>query len=159
MQGANFNGFGTDENPARLYFKYKEKTKVEIIADFITMTDASLGATNAKIVVYLAADSIIHPGINVKFVKSTRLLTLFKTDKGLERAPFHDSYHNFDLYAESFKWNIDDPIIDIGATFGSTSRQVTIESLSYYSEERYSQIMGLSRVHPLTSVKQVSKKL
>ena len=159
MQGANFNGFGTAENPARLYFKYKEKTKVEIIADFINITEASLGATNAKMIIYLAADSIVHPGLTVKFVKSTRLLTLYKTDKGLERAPFHDSYHNFDLYAESFKWNIDDPIIDIGATFGSTSRQVTIESLSYYSEERYFQIMGLNRVHPLTSVKQLTNRL
>ena len=159
MQGANFNGFGTAENPARLYFKYKDKTKVEIIADFITITDASLGATDAKMIIYLAADSIVHPGLNVKFVKSTRLLTLYKTDKGLERAPFHDSYHNFDLYAESFRWNIDDPIIDIGATFGSTTRQVSIESLGYYSEERYSQIMGLNRVHPLTAVKQVSNKM
>ncbi len=159
IQGANFNGFGTAENPARLYFKYKGKTKVEIVADFIAITEASLGAVNAKMIIYLAADSIVHPGLNVKFIKSTRLLTLFKTDKGLERTPFHDSYHNFDLYAESFKWNIDDPIIDIGAIFGSSSRQVTIESNNYYSEERYSQIMGLNRVHPLTSVKQLSKKL
>ena len=159
MEGANFNGFGTSENPARLYFKYKEKTKVEIVADFISITEASLGATNAKLIIYLAADSIVHPGLNVKFVKSTRLLTLYKTDNGLERAPFHDSYHNFDLYAESFRWNIDDPIIDIGATFGSTTRQVTIESIGYFSEERYSQIMGLNRVHPLTAVKQLTNNL
>ena len=159
MKGANFNGFGTSENPARLYFRYKESIKVEVIADFISINESSLGATDAKVIIYLAADSIVHPGLNAKFVKSTRLLTLFRTEKGLEKAAFHDTYHNFDIYAESFKWNIDDPIIDIGAIFGSTARQATLESVNYFSESRYVQIMGLSRVHPLASVKQLSKKL
>jgi hypothetical protein len=159
MKGANFNGYGTPENPARLYFKYKGSTKVEVIADFITITESTLGATDAKVIIYLAADSIVHPSLNAKFVKSTRLLTLFRTGKGLEKAAFHDTYHNFDIYAESFKWNIDDQIIDIGAIFGSSTLQATLESVDYFSEQRYLQIMGLTGVHPLTSVKQLSKKL
>lgn len=159
MEGANFNGFGTNENPARLYFKYEDRTKVEVISDFINITETTLGATNAKVIIYLAGDSIVHPSLSAKFVKTSRLLTLFKTDKGLEKAPFHDTYHNFDIYVESYKWQIDDPIIDLGPIFGSSARSSTLSSVDYYSKDRYSKLMGLSRTHPLTALKLLSKKL
>ena len=159
MKGGNFNGFGDSENPSHLYFKYKGKTRVEVISDFISMTESSLGSSNAKIIIRLGADTIVHPGLQVKFIKSTRLLTLYRSGKGLEKTPFYDSYHNFNIYTESIKWNIDDPIIDLGAIFGSSSRQTYLESVDFFSKSRFNEIMGQNRVHPLTAVQRLSDKM
>lgn len=159
MKGATFNGFGTADQPAKLFFKYKGKVKVEAHANFFSMNPSTFGAEDARIIIHLASDSIIHPGLNMKFVKSNRLLTLYRNDEGISQTPFRDNYHNFDIFAEGFYWNIDEPIMDFGAIFGSTSRQVYFESQDYFSKKRFTQLMGMDRIHPLTAIDKLTQNL
>ncbi len=159
MKGATINGFGTTDQPAKLFFRYENKVRVEAHANFISMNPNSIGANPAKIIIHLGADTISHPGLSLKYVKATRLLTLYREDKGIAKTPFKDDYHKFDIYAESFYWNIDEPIMDFGALYGSTSREASFESQDYYSKDRFIKLMGLDRIHPLTAIKQLCDKL
>ena len=84
---------------------------------------------------------------------------MYRDEDGISQAPFKDDYHNFDIYSESFYWNIDDPIMDFGAIFGSTSRQVYFESQDYFSEKRFNDLLGMDRIHPLTAIKGLTDQL
>ena len=159
MKGATFNGFGSDDQPAKLFFKYKDKIRVEAHANFFSMNPSTFGADDARIIIHLGSDTISHPGLNLKFVKSNRLLTLYRDQDGISQTPFRDNYHNFDIFSESFYWNIDSPIMDFGAIFGSTSRQVYFESQDYFSKKRFSQLMGMDRMHPLTAIEKLTQNL
>jgi hypothetical protein len=159
MKGATFNGFGTEDQPAKLFFKYKNKVRVEALANYISMSPTAFGSDDAKIIIHIDSDTIYHPGLTLKFVKESRLLTLYRQEEGIAQAPFKDDYHKFDIYSESFYWNIDDPIMDFGAIFGSTSREVYFESQDYFSESRFSGLLGMNRVHPLTAVKGLTDQL
>lgn len=159
MNGATFNGFGTDDQPAKLYFKYKNKVRVEAHASFISMTPNAFGSDNAKIIIHIDSDTISHPGLTLKFVKDSRLLTMYRDDDGISKAPFKDDYHKFDIYSESFYWNIDDPIMDFGAIFGSTNRMVYFESQDYFSEKRFNDLIGMNRMHPLSAISVLTDQL
>ena len=69
MKGATFNGFGTDDQPAKLFFKYKNKVRVEAHANFISMSPSAFGSENAKIIIHIDSDTISHPGLTLKYVK------------------------------------------------------------------------------------------
>jgi hypothetical protein len=159
MSGATFNGFGTDDQPAKLFFKYKNKVRVEAHASFISMTPSAFGSDDAKIIIHIDSDTIYHPGLSLKFVKESRLLTMYRDDDGISKAPFKDDYHKFDIYSESFYWNIDDPIMDFGAIFGSTNRMVYFESQDYFSEKRFNDLIGMNRMHPLSAISGLTNDL
>lgn len=159
MEGASLQGYGTIENPAKLTFKRDNMPQLISYAQFYTITPDRIASQNARVVLILNNDSIVHPSLQLRFINDTRLLSLVRKDEGLSKAPYFDSYHKLDLYFEAFYWNIDDPIIRMGNLMGSSETRAAFESTNYFKSTRYTSLQGIDKVNPLFGIRRYARRV
>lgn len=159
MEGANLQGYGTKSEPAMLTFKRDNAPQVVTYAQFYTIKPDAVSSQNAKVIVFLNTDSIVHPSLQLRFKNETRLLTLIRSNEGLSKSPYFDTYHDLELYFEAFYWNIDDPIIRMGNLFGSTETRAAFISSNYFKKRIYHELTGMDRINPLYAIRQYARKI
>ncbi len=153
IKGSRFIAQGTAENKAKLIFKYRGKPTMELSAERFSITDSTMISADASVVIRLKDDSIYHPTLQFKYVKSVKLITLYRDKKGLSKSPYYDTYHDVDIDVEWLRWKIDTPAIVLSAIIGSSTHEMDLESSSYYDESRFVALQGLSDIHPLYQIK------
>jgi len=132
------------------YPRFSSFTKVMEIS-FLIRQDERVVSDAAAVSIYHGQDSIYHPRIGFKFDVDARLLSLRRGQKGIEKAPFYNSYHKFEINAEGIDWQIDSDSIEIGkAKKVGAKRDVTLESIAYYNADRYRRYQNIASFHPLT---------
>jgi len=155
MRGPQFVGSGDTKNPAHVVFKRDNKRFLVIAARNFTMNSERITADNAAVKFYLDKDSIYHPGCNFKYLAEQRKVSLIRTDEGLQKTPFSDSYHKVDMYFEELTWKIDSPKVDIGFLAANFQGQAYFESQDFFTMERFMQIKGEgSEVNPIIKISQ-----
>jgi hypothetical protein len=158
MAGTKLLGSGTVEEPALLTF-YKDNKKLLVASglEFDIKPDR-ISSGHASATLLIDQDTIYHPDVNLSFDKKTRQLVLLRSEDGVSKAPFQNTYHNVDMYFEALYWNIDDPLIRMGALEGGQQRYAAFESNTYFKKKRYDSMMGISFNHPLYEVKSYAQK-
>lgn len=159
MEGANIKGYGSKTEPARLIFKRGNLPQVITYSQFYTIEPDRISTTNARLVILLNNDSIVHPSLTMRYRNADRSLTLIRTNEGLSKSPFYDSYHKVDMYFETLTWNIDDPIMRMGNLVGSTETRAAFESTNFFKYKRYYSLQGLDRINPLYAIRQYARKI
>ncbi|HEY0976858.1 MAG TPA: hypothetical protein VGE21_05265, partial [Flavobacteriales bacterium] len=158
MQGAKLQGSGTEEEPASLVF-YRDKRPFIISKGLLyTIEPEKISSESVALTVRLDKDSIFHPKVNLRFLKAKKQLTILKTDEGLSRGPFYDTYHNLDMFFEQMTWTQGDPLLSLGNLQGSTQTRTSFESSNYFKDERYAALLGMDAVHPLSRVNEYQKQ-
>ena len=114
MEGADLQGYGSKTQPATLTFKRDNLPQLIAYSQFYAIKPDRISSTDARVVIILNNDSIVHPSLSLRFRDDNRTLSLIRTNEGLSKSPYYDSYHKVDMYFESFSWNIDDPIMRMG---------------------------------------------
>jgi hypothetical protein len=157
LAGTKLAGSGTVEEPALMTF-YKDSKKFLVVRslEFDIKPDRIVSG-HAAVTFYVDKDSITHPDINFSFDKKTRQMVLLRSEEGISKAPFQNSYHNVDMYFEALYWNIDDPLIKMGSLEGSSQHYAAFESNTYFKKKRFDSMMGLSFSHPLSEIKEFVK--
>lgn len=158
MRGARFIGSGSKEEDALLVFKREGKKFLVVGAKLIGITKDKLTAETANIKFYFDKDSITHPSVNMKFMTATRTLSLIRTNDGISRSPYLNSFHKLDMYFEELVWKIDDPKIDLRMLIGNTQEDAMFESSNYFRSDRYDGIQGMDQVNPLIQLRDYLKK-
>ncbi|MES2592142.1 MAG: hypothetical protein V4608_09675 [Bacteroidota bacterium] len=158
MRGAKFLGSGSKEEDANLIFKREGKQFLTVGAKSIGITKDKLTAENANIKFRFDKDTITHPSVNMKFMVETRMLSLIRSNNGISKSPFSNSYHEIDMYFEELLWKIDDPKIDLKMLVGNSQEDATFESSTYFRADRYSRLQGLDAVNPLIQMRDYVKK-
>ncbi len=157
MAGNQLAGTGTRESKAELTF-YKDglpfmnSTSLEF-----SIRPDRINSLHSSITFYLENDSIFHPDLNLKFENDTRILSLIKSEEGLSKGPFLNTYHGVDIYVDAIYWNIDDPLMTMGAVKGSSNQIAVLESTDFFKMERYKAMIGFQDVHPLVKIRDFSK--
>jgi len=159
MEGANLQGFGSKSEPAILTFKRDNLPQLLAYSRFYTIKPDLVASQDAKIVILLNNDSIVHPSLQLRFKNENRLLTLIRGDEGLSRSPYFDTYHDLELYFEAFYWNIDDPIMRMGNLFGSTETRAAFISSNFFQKKLYHDLTGMDRINPLYAIRQYARKI
>lgn len=159
MEGANLQGFGSKTEPAILTFKRDNAAQVVTYSQFYTIKPDAVSSQDAKVMILLNNDSIVHPSLQLRFKNDTRLLTFIRSNEGLSKSPYFDTYHDLELYFEAFYWNIDDPIIRMGNLFGSTETRAAFISSNFFKERLYHEMTGMDRINPLYAVRQYARKI
>lgn len=154
IKGNKFIGRSIGDNPAKVIFKRKNKPFLIAKSRSFTINDERIATKYASITMVLDTDSIYHPALQMKFSPSKRELTLYREGKGIGASPYSDTYHQMDMFIEWAKWDIDKDFMDFLTIPGSSSGAMTLESGSYYSEDRFMSLQGLSDTHPLYTLKQ-----
>ena len=154
MAGTKLQGSGTVEEPALLTF-YRDSKKFLIAQSLeFDIKPDRINSPHASVLFLIDKDSITHSDVNLSFDRKTRQLVLLRSDEGVSKAPYHNTYHKLDMYFEALYWNIDDPLIKMGALQGSAQHYGAFESVTYFKKKRYDSMMGISFNHPLNEIKE-----
>ncbi|MEO0405535.1 MAG: hypothetical protein AAF193_11745, partial [Bacteroidota bacterium] len=157
MRGVRLAGTGTIEEPAILTFYRDGERFLENRSMEFSIRPEKITSLHSSARIYLDEDTISHPDLNLKFDKNARRLTLLRTDEGLSKAPYSNTYHGMDMFFEALYWNIDEPLIEMGALVGSTQHLAAFESQDYYKKARYDGLMGIGMTHPLVEIRDFSR--
>jgi len=158
QKGAKVLGSGSKDEDALLIFKKDGKKFFIAGAKLIAITNEKLTAESANIKFYFGKDSITHPSVNFKFMVKDRSVSLVRTNNGISKSPFINSFHMVDMYFEELSWKIDDPKIDLRMLIGNTQEDAMFESSNYFRTERYDKIQGIDAVNPLIQMREFVKK-
>lgn len=159
MEGASLQGYGSRDEPATLTFKRENLPQLIAYSQFYAIKPDRISSQDARVVIMLNNDSIVHPSLQLRFRRQKRELDLIRTDEGLSKSPYYDSYHKVDMYFESFNWIIDDPVIRMGNLPGSTETRAAFESSNFFKMLRYTSIQGMDRINPLYGISRYAKQV
>lgn len=158
MHGEKLLGSGNKEEDAQLIFKRDGKKFLVIGSKLIGITKDKFTSEATNIIFYFDKDSITHPCVNMKFINSTRVLSLIRSDEGISKSPFMNSFHKVNMYFEELSWKIDDPKIDLKMLIGNTQEDAMFESANYFRSDSYDRIQGIDQVNPLIQMRDYVKK-
>lgn len=153
MSGNKLAGSGTEEQPAILTFYYDGNPFLIARSLQFSIRPDKISSNHSEVVFFLEEDSVSHPDLDLKFDQQKRSLSLIRTEEGVSKSPYYNSFHNVDMYFGALYWNIDDPLIRLGSIRGSSEKYAGFESKDYYKEQRYKAMIGFFNVHPLIQIR------
>jgi len=159
QRGPKVLGSGSKEEDAKLIFIREGKVFLIVGAKYIAITKDKLTAESSNIKFYFNKDSITHPSVNMKFVVADRKLSLVRTNNGVSKSPFLNTFHKVDMYFEELTWKMEDPKMDLGMLVGNSQEDAMFESSNYFRTDRYDRIQGLDMVNPLIQMRDYVKKI
>lgn len=152
MRGPKFVGSGNNENPAKLLFRRNGQRFLEISARAFAMTKDKINAKPAAVKIFLEKDSIIHPGLSFVYQVEKKTVTLLRTDDGLEKSPYYNTYHKVDMYFEQLVWKTDEPQIQFNFLPNNFQGEAFFESADFFSKDRMESIKGQENISPVTKM-------
>ncbi|MCK4360806.1 MAG: hypothetical protein KAV70_03595, partial [Bacteroidales bacterium] len=159
MKGAKLIGAGTDEHFAELVFKKDNKKFAKVRSRAFVIQGNKIYSGRAAISMYFENDSIYHPGLQMKYNNENKKLSLIRSNKGISKIPFYDSYHKLDLYCEALNWKMNELSISFEMVRGiSNVSKALFESANYYSDYEFYRLQGIDEINPLDVVKKYSER-
>jgi len=149
IRGDKFIGSGNSQNPAKIIFTRNNLKFLEITAKAFAITKEKINAKPASVKFFLEKDSIVHPSLSFVYQVETKLLTLLRTDDGLDKSPYFNTFHKVDMYFERLLWKIDEPKVDFGFLPNNTEAEAYFESQDFFNFQRMAVIKGQESINPV----------
>ena len=159
MAGMQLIGSGSPDEPAIMTIYRDNKIFITVTSIEFAIKPDRINTAHARLRVALENDSITHPDISFSFDRKSKKVVLLRSDEGISKSPFQNTYHNVDMYFEALTWTIDDPSMKMGSLESSTQRYAAFESNSYFKKRRYDTMMGISSSHPLYELKEYAEHI
>lgn len=179
QQGGKIIGTGTDEEPATLSFDRDGKLFVKVTSKRFLMkinettpdslmeeddirkkkkAKNSIISSDAKVVIYMDGDSIMHPGLKLNFYTDERLVNLVRVRGEMSETPYFNTFHKIEMRFEVMNWKMDYPIIDFTSLAMGSDKSATFDSESYFRKRSYENLQAASSWHPLGRMKGCATK-
>ena len=158
LHGDRFVSNSGDGKTADLVFYRNNEKFVVVSSSRISISGKRVIASDASLKMLFDNDSIIHPGLSLMYDQEDRRLDLNKDGGGIAVAPYINTYHDLEMSFQNLKWNIDEDIISFGTVPGNTSSTANFESSNYFKEERFDNLRGLDKEHPLLRIRNFAKE-
>lgn len=166
LSGVTVSGYGDKKNPAniRLLDGKTQKTKFSARALQFTIKEDQrrIVSEGTEVSLYFGQDSIYHPSTNLRVEIDDKYLTLSRGDRGSDRNPFFDSYHNIRLDADKLDWDLNGDTIVIGKSrmgVGEANDKIAFfESFHYFNEGEYRRAQSISSTNPIAVIMAYSKQ-
>ncbi len=152
MRGAKFVGSGSATNPARIIFKRDEIKFLEISARSFGMGKDKIVANPGTVKFFLDKDTIYHPGLSFTYLVDKRLVTIFRGDDGLQKTPFLNTYHKYDMSFEQIVWQIDEPILAFNFLPNNFQGEAYFESTDFFTADKAEAVKGGENISPITKM-------
>ena len=149
MRGAKFIGTGSPNNPAKIIFKRDDVKFLEISARAFGMSKDKIVANPGAVKIFLQKDTIYHPGVSFTYQVDKRLVTILRGDDGLQKTPFLNSYHKYDMYFEQILWNLDEPKMLFNFLPNNFQGEAYFESMDFYSRDKAEAISIGEQISPI----------
>ncbi len=158
QKGSKFIGSGDETEDALLIFYKKNKPFIITAAKAYTIRPDKIISKDVKFKMFLEDDSISHPNVDLNLRIKDRSLSIIRTEEGLSKTPFFNTYHQVDMYFEQIKWKLDEPSVTFGPLEGTVISEALLESKDYYQQVKFDKIMGIDDRHPLSIIINCSRK-
>jgi hypothetical protein len=152
VRGAELQGKGSKEEPARLRFRRGDTTMVECRSALFILRANQFSGQGVEAVLRLGADSLYHPELNMRFNLQQGRLSLIRTDEGLGPRPFSDSYHKLFLDCSVLSWGLKDTRIRLEGPPGSVRSTAVLTSADFFAPDLFRDMQGIDPIHPLVRV-------
>ena len=149
MRGAKFIGSGNAQHPAKIIFRRNGLKFLEVSARAFAMSKERVAANPGQVKFFLDKDTIYHPGISFTYQVDKKTVTLLRGDDGLQKTPFSNSFHKYDMYFEQLVWKIDEPKIAFNFLPTNFQGEAFFESADFYSADRAHAIRGMENTSPV----------
>jgi len=142
MRGPKFVGYGSAENPAKIILKKNNQKFLEVSARAFAMNKERVASGSAKIKFLLDKDSIVHPGLSFIYEVEKRKVTMIRTEDGLQKTPFYNSFHKVNMFFEQLVWNTEEEKMEFGFLPNNLQGEAFFESENFFTRNRYDQLKG-----------------
>ncbi len=160
LSGQRVLGTSAENQSAVINIYRNDSLFVTARADVFSIRGDRIISERAAVSIYMAGDSVYHPGINMRYLHDNTEFSLIRDERGFSRAPFHNTYHKLDMYCEAVYWNIKEPKIEFRMSRGFSERgEAVFESNDFFSEIRYVRLQGLDNIHPLVRLSRYSREI
>lgn len=150
LRGSSIMGSSDGQTLAKISVKKDGKVVATARSNSFLFKVESVLASDAKISIYLEEDSIYHTAADFKYTVKSKELLLSRPKNGVGRAPFINTYHRMDIYAEAIIWKTDEERIEIRPIVSETQQGTAIfESQNYFEETVMLHMRGMNEVSPL----------
>lgn len=156
VQGKEIVGSGTTEQPGKIIFYRNGKPFLKVASTNLTLRPEDVTTDKAFIAFYLDKDSLYHPGINFKYIKSTNTITMVREGQGIVMSPFYDTYHNLELSPDAVKWKTDEPIIEFQPYEKSSNTTASFASVNYFIPPLYDRLQGIGNRNPIYPISEIA---
>lgn len=159
MQGSKLVGTGDRNENARIFIFRNDSLLLLANSGYFAFRADRINGINTSVVIYLDRDSIFHPGLDFRYIVSTRQLTLSRSERFTSQSPFFNSYHNIDMSIEQLVWKTDEPLMHFRAPVGATIGRANFESVDFFNFDWFNKLQGMDEVHPLILIRSFSRKI
>jgi hypothetical protein len=155
LQGDEFIGQGTIENPAKILLKFDKKVLFEISAVKFEMNPSNVMARDAKTkMLYPNGDSLIQKESYISLDLKKKELSVTSIQKGNQYLPYYDSYFKIYTYAPLLIWNMNGskPYFTFQIGTANEQRSAYIESVDFFDRSLYQKYKGMGNTHPFNLI-------
>lgn len=151
LEGNSILGTGSKDDKARLIFKTSDGNKaLTALSEKVEIQlPKEVSAEKAEIVIPLESDSIYHPESRIKYRMDKQELTVYRESGGSFSTYFNDTYHQHEVKADKFVWNLDSTKIEINQISRSGKDPVTFKSTNYFRQGELQQYQGIMDYNPV----------
>jgi len=153
LEGPRIIGSGYGDQDAVLWINRKGSPLIKLFSRNFVIRPDRLVSQRASATIYLDADSIFHPGLQLRYIDESRELSLVRSGEGASASPYYNSYHKVDMYFEAIYYRMDADSMNFEMLRGLNRQSEAIfESSNFYSEERYSKLQGIDELNPINII-------
>ena len=155
---------GTKEAPAQLVFKRNRRVTVRVLSRRFVLKENSIASSQTRVRIYLydtihqSIDSIYHNDLGFQYNHKKNEVLLYRKDNGVGTGPFHDTYHEYDIFLEAAYWRRNTDHIEfrrLDVTNGDSEGYVA--SVNYFRKSDYLKVQALDMKHPMENMNQFLK--
>lgn len=164
MAGRSVNFFGSAGSPAQFVFTFNNRPTVRVMSKRFILSDNNLVSNSASARIYLydtvnnTIDSIYHNDLGFRYGDEKNTVLLYRKDNGVNTGPFHDTYHEYDIFLEAIYWNRAEDMMEFRRLEGTSGEsEGTLASVSYFRKTDYLKIQALDMKHPMENINQYLK--
>lgn len=156
LVGKSANVFGSNGRQAQFIYQRENRPVMSVKASRFVMVDDNLVSNEASARIYLydsashSVDSIYHNDLGFRFDNAKQTLMLYRKDNGVGAGPFHDTYHEFDIFLEAVYWDMNSDVMEFRRLEGTNGvSEGVISSVNYFRRSDYLKIQALDNKHPM----------
>lgn len=155
VRGDKLIGSGSNEDRAMFTFKRDGQAFLISKSTAFLIEKNKVNSDVAYIKFIVEEDSIVHAGLNFKFIDDKREVTLLRNNEGTSKSNYFNSFHRIDMDFEALYWKMDENTIRFASIPGAVEGRANFESADYFRYERFIKIQGIDEINPLVRIKQL----
>jgi len=153
LEGPRIIGSGYGDQDAVLWINRKGAPFIKLLSRSFVFRPDRLVSQRASATMYLDADSIFHPGLQLRYIDENRELSLVRSSDGASASPYYDTYHKVDMYFEAIYYQMGTDSMSFEMLRGMNRQsEAFFESSNFYSEERYTRLEGIDALNPINVI-------